>query len=100
VVVTLILAVIGIAVKRWLVTKGRLELSPQEIRSLYRCLSWDAGLLVAIVVGLLGIDAAKIAHENDPQVLAETQKGILASPLATEANKLQVVMKLVSYRSP
>jgi hypothetical protein len=100
VVATVLLAVIGIAVKRWLVTGRKLELSPREVRSLYRCLSWDVGLLVAMVAVLLGIDAAKIAHENDPLVFAETRKEILASPTATEADKLQVVMKLGYNRSP
>lgn len=94
VVATVILAVIGIALKRWLVTGRRSELSAREVRLLYRCLSWDVGLLVAIVAVLLGIDTVKIAHENNPQVLAETRKEILASPTATEADKLQVVMKL------
>ena len=71
VVATFVLAVIGVALKRWLVTGRKLELSPREVRSLYRCLSWDVGLLVGIVTVLLSIDAAKIVHENNPQVLAE-----------------------------
>jgi len=100
VVATVILAVIGIAVKRWLMTEWRLELSSREVRSLYRCLSWDVSLLVVIVAVLLGIDAAKITHENNPQVLAETRKEILASTTASEADKLQVVMKLHYNRSP
>ena len=100
VVAAVVLAVIGVALKRWLVTGRKLELSPREVRSLYRCLSWDVGLLVSIVAVLLSIDAAKIAHANNPQVLAETRKEILASPTATEADKLQVVMKLNFDRSP
>jgi hypothetical protein len=99
-VATVILAVIGIALKRWLVTGGKSKLSDQEVRSLHRCLSWDVGLLAAIVVVLLGFDAAKIAHDNNPQVLAKTRKEILASSTATEADKLQVVMKLQYDHSP
>lgn len=49
---------------------------------------------------LLGVDAAKIAHENDPLVLTETRMEILASPTATEADKLQVVMKVQYTRRP
>jgi hypothetical protein len=99
-VATVILAVIGIALKRWLMIDWRLELSPQEVRSLYRCLSWDAGLLAAVVAVLLGIDAAKIAHESDPLAFRETRMEILASPTATEADKLHVVMKMQYTRAP
>lgn len=97
--VAFILAGIGISLKRWLVTPPNLDFRSREVRSQYRCLAWDVGLLTAIVVVLLGIDAVKIAHENDPQVLAETRKAILISPTATEADKLQVVMEQYN-RSP
>jgi hypothetical protein len=100
VVATVILAVIGIALKRWLVTKRGLELNSHQVCSLYKYLYWDVGLLVGIVAVLAIFDAAKIAHENDPQVLAETRKEILTSPTATEADKLQVVMKLQYNHSP
>ena len=98
-VATAALAIGGIALKRWL-TSHRPELNPQEVRSLYRCLTWDVGLLTATVVVVLVIDAAKISYENEPQVLAENQKEVLRSFSATEADKLQVVMKLQYSRSP
>lgn len=98
-VAAIVFASLGIALKRRLVAPRNLELSPREICSLYRCLSWDVGLLVGIVTVLLSIDAAKIVRENNPQVFAETQKEILLSPTATEADKLQVVMEMRYIRT-
>jgi len=94
------LAALGIALKRRLVTSPVLALVPRELRSLYRHLSWDVGLLVGLVAVLLSIDAVKIVREHDPQVLAGTRKEILLSPTATESDQLQVVMEMRYIRTP
>ena len=100
VVAMVILALIGIALKRLLTNRWKVELSPPEVRSLHRCLFLDVGLLAGIVVVLLTIDAVKIVYENNPHVRAATEKAILTSPTATESDQLQVVMKLQYRRSP
>ena len=91
----LLLAIIGIALKRRLFKTSGTELSAREsvpAGAMSRVGSVD--LLLAVAMVTLGIDAFKIVREQDPQVFAGTRAQILNSPTSTEADKLQVVMKL------
>ena len=92
----ILFAFVGIALKRRLVPARDVTLSARKTRSLSRNFWLDIGALIAIAVALLGIDAAKIAHERDPVVFAKMRTEILTSPTATESDRLQVVMRLNS----
>jgi hypothetical protein len=94
------LAVAGIALKRRLVPTRGVTLNAREQRSLARCFWWDVGIVMVLGAVVLGIDAFKIARERDPGVFVATREEILNAATATEADKLQVVMKLYRYRSP
>jgi hypothetical protein len=92
----ILLALIGIALKRRLVPARNVMLSARETRLLSRNFWLDIGALIAIAVVLLGIDAVKIVRDQDASVFAKTRKELLTSPTSTEADRLQVVMKLYS----